>query len=64
MPFPAISGAEPWTGSKREGNSRSGLRFAEGGLDLTISQTDKGSFVAEVEGKKIRGVAEDIYALE
>src|SRR6266849_2577368 len=30
MPFPAMSGAEPWTGSNIEGNSRSGFILAEG----------------------------------
>src|ERR1700761_3461894 len=30
MPLPAISGAEPCTGSKSEGKRRSGFMFAEG----------------------------------
>ena len=30
MPLPAMSGAEPWTGSNIDGISRSGLMLAEG----------------------------------
>ena len=34
MPSPAISGAEPWMGSKREGYDPSGLRLAEGAIPI------------------------------
>src|SRR5580704_5369199 len=34
IPFPAISGAEPCTGSNIEGNSFSGFRFAEGAIPM------------------------------
>src|SRR5512140_1155435 len=29
-----MSGALPWTGSKHDGNSRSGLRFADGAMPM------------------------------
>jgi hypothetical protein len=34
MPCPAMSGAEPWTGSNIEGQRRSGLRLAEGAMPI------------------------------
>src|ERR1700676_1138888 len=34
IPFPAMSGAEPWTGSNMDGNSLSGLRFPEGAMPI------------------------------
>jgi hypothetical protein len=34
MPWPAISGAEPWIGSKREGWHRSGSRLADGAMPM------------------------------
>src|SRR2546430_9720399 len=34
MPLPAISGAEPWTGSNMDGYSFSGFRFAEGAMPI------------------------------
>src|ERR1700738_839818 len=34
IPFPAMSGADPWTGSNMEGNSFSGLRFADGAMPI------------------------------
>ena len=37
-PFPAMSGAEPWTGSNMEGNSRSGFRLALGAMAMVPVQ--------------------------
>ena len=34
MPLPAMSGAEPCTGSNIDGNSRSGLRLADGAMPI------------------------------
>ena len=34
MPWPAMSGADPCTGSNIEGNSRSGFRFPEGAMPI------------------------------
>ena len=34
IPCPAMSGAEPWIGSKSEGQRRSGFRFAEGAMPI------------------------------
>ena len=34
MPWPAMSGAEPCTGSNSEGKVRSGLRLAEGAMPM------------------------------
>ena len=34
MPLPAMSGAEPWTGSNIDGNFRSGLMFADGAIPI------------------------------
>jgi hypothetical protein len=34
MPLPAISGAEPWTGSKRDGQRPVGLMFPEGATPM------------------------------
>ena len=36
--WPAMSGAEPWTGSNIEGNFRSGLRLAEGAMPIVPVQ--------------------------
>ena len=34
MPWPAMSGAEPWTGSNIDGYSRSGFRLPEGAMPI------------------------------
>ena len=34
MRFPAMSGAEPCTGSKSDGNSRSGFMLADGAMPI------------------------------
>src|SRR5712671_4700664 len=34
IPFPAMSGAEPWTGSNIDGYSYSGYRLAEGAMPI------------------------------
>ena len=34
IPLPAISGADPCTGSKHDGNSLSGFRFADGAIPI------------------------------
>ena len=34
IPLPAMSGAEPWTGSNMEGYFCSGFRFAEGAIPM------------------------------
>ena len=34
MPLPAMSGAEPCTGSNSDGNVRSGLMFADGAMPI------------------------------
>ena len=38
IPFPAISGAEPWTGSNKEGNLFSGLIFPDGAIPIVPVQ--------------------------
>src|ERR1039458_2486772 len=38
MSFPAMSGAEPWTGSKRDGKRRSGLMLPEGAMPMVPAQ--------------------------
>src|SRR5258706_7802338 len=38
IPLPKMSGALPCTGSKHEGNSRSGLRFADGAIPIVPVQ--------------------------
>ena len=38
MPWPAISGAEPCTGSNSEGNLRSGLMLADGAMPIVPAQ--------------------------
>ena len=34
MPFPAMSGADPCTGSNIEGNTSSGFKFADGAIPI------------------------------
>lgn len=34
MPRPAMSGADPWTGSNMDGKCRSGLRLALGAMPI------------------------------
>ena len=44
MPLPAISGAEPCTGSNKEGNLFSGLIFAEGAIPIVPVQAGPKSY--------------------
>ena len=49
MPLPAMSGAEPCTGSNSDGKSRSGLMFAEGAMPIVphTGRPEVGQDVAE-----------------
>src|SRR5699024_5927294 len=38
IPLPAMSGAEPWTGSNMEGCAFSGLRLADGAMAMVPAQ--------------------------
>ena len=38
IPFPAISGAEPWTGSNNDGNLLSGFIFPDGAIPIVPVQ--------------------------
>ena len=42
MPLPAMSGAEPWTGSNIDGNLRSGLMLADGAMPIVPHTRDRG----------------------
>ena len=63
-PLPVMSGAEPWTGSKREGKSRSGLRLAEGAMPIVPVQAGPRSermspnrLEATTTSNRVRGAA-------
>ena len=53
MPLPAMSGAEPWTGSKRLGNLRSGLMLPLGAMPMVPVQA--GSEVGQDVAEQVAG---------
>src|SRR3546814_12427832 len=57
MPLPAMSGAEPCTGSNSEGNCRGGLRFAAGAMPMEPAtagpRSERMSPKSRTEGRRV-----------